>query len=355
MLEKLFACAFAILLAANAAQAAAPGGNKTPPPTAVEAARVQSGPVERTIEAVGNLISNESVVLSPEIAGRIAEILFDEGQAVTSGTPLIRLDDSIYKAQLAQANASLILSEANHKRAEELYKQQSGTGRARDESLAKRNSDKAAVDLAEAQLGKATISAPFDGIAGLRQVSVGDYVNPGQAMVNYESIDPLKVDFRIAEVYLAALKPGQEIQVTVDAFPGKVFTGEVYAIDPRVDSAGRAVVLRAKLPNPDKLLRPGLFARVKLVVERKESAIMVDEQALVPQGDQQFVYKVIDGKAVMTPVKTGMRQSGKVEITEGLSTDDTIVTAGQMKLRPNAAVTVLPPATAPASGEGKAQ
>ncbi|MBI2234493.1 MAG: efflux RND transporter periplasmic adaptor subunit [Micavibrio aeruginosavorus] len=354
MLEKILSCALVIFLAAGSAQAAAPK-NAAPPAVAVEAARVQSEPVERTIEAVGNLISNESVVLSPEISGRVAEIFFEEGAAVTSGMPLIRLDDSIYKAQLAQANASLILSEANHKRAEELYKQQSGTGRARDEALAKRNSDKAAVDLAEAQLDKATISAPFDGIAGLRQVSVGDYVNPGQPMVNYESIDPLKVDFRIAEVYLAALKPGQEIQVTVDAFPGKVFTGEVYAIDPRVDSAGRAVVLRAKLPNPDKLLRPGLFARVKLVVERKESAIMVDEQALVPQGDQQFIYKIIDGKAVQTPVKTGIRRGGKVEITEGLSTDDTIVTAGQMKLRPNSAVTVLPPATAPASGEGKSQ
>ena len=130
MLEKILSCALAIFLAAGSAEAAAPK-SATPPAVVVEAARVQSGPVERTIEAVGNLISNESVVLSPEISGRVAEIFFDEGAAVTAGMPLIRLDDSIYKAQLAQANASLILSEANHKRAEELYKQQSGTGRAR--------------------------------------------------------------------------------------------------------------------------------------------------------------------------------------------------------------------------------
>lgn len=324
---------------------------KSAPATAVEASRVASTPLERSIEAVGNLISNESVVLSPEIAGRVTEITFKEGQDVLKGAQLLRLDDSIYKAQLAQAEAGLSLSQANYKRSEELFKKQTGTGRALDEARAKYNVDRAAVDLAKAQLDKSVITAPFDGVVGLRQVSIGDYVTPGQQLVNYESIDPLKVDFRIAEVYLSSIKTGQRIKVTVDAYPDKSFDGEVYAIDPRVDSAGRSIIIRATLPNIEKLLRPGLFARVRLVVERKESALTVDEQALVPQGQDQFVYRVVDGKAVMTKVKTGIRRGGKVEITEGLSASDTVITAGQMKIRPNSAVTVLPPVTEPASGE----
>lgn len=351
MIIKTVFYSFVLVLATGMAFAAAPGAGGPPPATSVEAVRVASGKLERSIEAVGNLISNESVVLSPEIAGRVTEILFEEGQEVTLDTPLIQIDDSIYKAQLAQAQASLVLSQANYNRAQELLKSQTGTVRNRDETLSKLNIDRAAVDLAKAQAAKTLIAAPFDGIAGLRQVSVGDYVTPGQELVNFESINPLKVDFRIAEVYLSNLKTGQKIQVSVDAYPDKVFEGEVYAIDPRIDSAGRAIILRAKLPNPDKILRPGLFARVKLVIEQKDDAIMIDEQALIPQGNEQFVYKVVDGKAVMTKVQTGMRRAGKVEITSGLTTSDTVITAGQMKVRPNAAVTVLPPVVEPSAGE----
>ena len=351
MIIKTVFYSFVLALATGMAFAAAPGAGGPPPATSVEAVRVASGKLERSIEAVGNLISNESVVLSPEIAGRVTEILFEEGQEVTLDTPLIRIDDSIYKAQLAQAQASLVLSQANYNRAQELLKSQTGTVRNRDETLSKLNIDRATVDLAKAQAAKMLIAAPFDGIAGLRQVSVGDYVTPGQELVNFESINPLKVDFRIAEVYLSNLKTGQKIQVSVDAYPDKVFEGEVYAIDPRIDSAGRAIILRAKLPNPDKILRPGLFARVKLVIEKKDDAIMIDEQALIPQGNEQFVYKVVDGKAVMTKVQTGMRRAGKVEITSGLTTSDTVITAGQMKVRPNAAVTVLPPVVEPSAGE----
>ncbi len=356
MIKKAALGTLVLVLTTGLAFAAAPRGAGGPPSaTSVEAARVVTGPLERSIEAVGDLISNESVVLSPEIAGRVIEILFEEGQGVEIDAPLFRIEDSIYKAQLAQAQASLALSQANYNRAQELLKAQTGTARARDETLSRLNIDLAEIDLAKAQLNKTLISAPFTGIVGLRQVSVGDYVTPGQPLANLESIDPLKVDFRIAEVYLSSLKVGQKIAVSVDAFPDKTFEGVVYAIDPRIDSAGRAIVLRARLSNQDNILRPGLFARVKLVVEQKENAIMIDEQALMPQGDEQFVYRVIDGKAVMTKVETGMRRAGKVEITSGLTTDDTVITAGQMKIRPNAAVTVLPPVVEPSSGEGTRQ
>jgi membrane fusion protein (multidrug efflux system) len=321
--------------------AAAPGPSAQP--TQVEAVIVKGEALERTIEAVGTLISNESAIISPEISGRVTEILFDEGQEVKQGDILLKLDDSIYKAELAQMQSSLALSRANYSRAQTLFKQQTGTGRARDETLAKLNSDLAGVDLAKAQLDKTLIKAPFDGLIGLRQISIGNYVTPGQALVNFESIDPLKVDFRVAEIYLDALAPGQKINVRVDSFPAKTFEGEVYAIDPKIDNAGRTVVLRARLPNTERQLRPGLFARVNLVISTKDNAILIPEQSLMPQGQEQFLYKIVDGKAVMTKVKTGQRQKGHVEITEGVKVGDQVITAGQMKLRPDGAVSVVEP------------
>ena len=318
----------------------------TPNATTVEAEKVSVGSIDRQIEAVGTLASNESVILSPEITGRITEILFEEGQEVKAGTPLIRLDDAIARAELAQIEASMILSKTNYDRAETLLKEKSGTARARDEALSKLRADQAGVALAKAKLEKNTLSAPFDATIGLRNVSIGDYVNPGQQLVNLEDIKMLKVDFRMPEIYLDALKTGQKIEVKIDAFAGQVFTGEVYAIDPRVDVNGRTVVLRARLPNEGGVLRPGLFARVNLLVSRNETALLIPEQALIPQGTDRFVYRVVDGKAAMTKVKTGQRRTGQVEVLEGLTADDVIVTAGQMKLRPDMAVNTIPTAKA---------
>ena len=175
-------------------------------------------------------------------------------------------------------------------------------------------------------------------MVGLRKVSVGDFVNVGQDMVNLEQIDPLKADFRVAEVYLGAVKPGQRIELGVDAFPGEQFAGEVYAIDPLIDESGRSIVLRARLPNVDGRLRPGLFVRVMLVLNEREGAIKVPEQALMPQGQDQFVFRVVDGKAALTKVTAGIRRDGMVEIVEGLGPDDEVVTAGQLKIRDGAPV-----------------
>src|SRR6185369_5304759 len=160
-------------------------------PVAVEAGPVKLTTVRRQIEAVGSLRSNESVIMRPEISGRITEILFDEGQQVRKGVPLFRLDAAIARAQVEQAKASLILSRANHERAEDLYRRGAGTQRARDEAIAKLHADDAALALAQATLDKATLLAPFDGVIGLRKVSVGDYVNPGQDLVNFENLEAL--------------------------------------------------------------------------------------------------------------------------------------------------------------------
>jgi membrane fusion protein (multidrug efflux system) len=308
----------------------------------VETAPVHVGPIQRRLTAVGSLRSNESVILRPEVAGRIADISFNEGEEVPEGQALVVLDNSIYRAELEEAQASIELSQANYDRAIDLLKRGAGTTKARDEALAELRRDEAALELAKARLDKTVIKAPFEAVVGLRKVSVGDFVDVGQDMVNLEQIDPLKVDFRVAEVYVGAVKPRQKLQLRVDAFAGEEFAGEVYAIDPLIDESGRSILLRAHLPNPDGRLRPGLFARIGLVLNERNDAIQVPEQALMPQGQDQFVFKVVDGKVALTKVEVGIRRDGMAEIISGLGPDDQVVTAGQLKIRDGAAIKPVP-------------
>jgi len=170
-------------------------------------------------------------------------------------------------------------------------------------------------------------------------VSIGDYVKEGQDMVNLESVDPLKVDFRLPEVYLRQVRVGQTLEVSLDALKGRTYEGTVFAINPLVDTAGRAIVIRALVRNADAALRPGMFARVRLLTRDESDALVLPEQALVPQGESQYVFRVVDGKAVFTMVEVGQRREGRVEIVKGVSAGDTVVTAGQLKLRDGMQVT----------------
>ncbi len=320
-------------------------------PVPVEAVAVQVGPITREIAAVGSLRSDESVMIRPEIAGRVAEIRFEEGQRVAKGDVLLTLDDSTWRAQLEQARANLALSEANDERARKLFSQGAGTERARDEAAAGLRVDRAAIELAEAQLRKTRVLAPFDGIVGLRKVSVGAYVTAGQDIVNLEKIDPVKADFRVPEVYLSAVRVGQTLEITADAFPGTGFAGVVYAIDPQIDVNGRAVVVRARVPNPSLTLRPGLFVRVALILDEVQNAIMVPEEAIVPRGGESMVYRVVGDGFEAVPVRLGIRRGGMVEVVEGLTPQDTVITAGHMKLRPGAKVVITQAGGSPAGAK----
>lgn len=345
---------FVLIIAAGAgagywAWFATPAANgstapKAEAPIPVEASAVRIDTVLRQIRAVGTLRSNESVLVASEVSGRILEIAGVEGQEVPRGRVILRLDPAIYEAELAQAEAALALSQRNHKRATDLKASGAGTGRALDEAIANLRNDEAAVSLAQARLAKTQITAPFSGVLGLRRMSVGAYVNPGDMIVNLEQIDPLKVDFRIPENALASAKVGQQLFVTVDALPGETFEGSVYAVDPQVDETARNIVLRATLPNSDGQLRPGLFARVALVIERHENAILVPERSLVPMAEDQFVFRVAEGKAVLTKVALGERVGSEVEILEGLNPKDVVVTDGVLKIRDGSPVELLQPA-----------
>lgn len=319
------------------APAAQSAGGASGRPTAVEVAPVTVRASVTTTDAVGTILSNESVQLRPEVDGRVDELRFDEGQDVRLGNVLVELDRSIERAQLAQAQAALRLAEANFQRARDLQRSNAGTQRALDEAEAGRLNARAELDLAEARLEKRVIRAPFDGRVGLRRISPGAFVTAGTVIVNLEQIDPLKVDFRIPEVFISVVRPGQTIAVTVDALGQRAFAGVISAIDPLVDEGGRAIVIRATVENDEGLLRPGLFARVRLNLQERNDAVFVPETALLPQGDKQFVFRVVDEagtkKAARVEVTLGRRELGEVEIRSGLEPGDVIVGAGAAKLR----------------------
>ncbi|HET7210701.1 MAG TPA: efflux RND transporter periplasmic adaptor subunit [Methyloceanibacter sp.] len=323
-----------------AAGAAAAQDNKTGV-VPVEAAKVVAAPLSEQVTAIGTLLSDEAVTISSEIPGRLKDVHFEEGQPVEKGAALFTLDDSVYRAQLADAEAKLKLAEQTHKRTSTLFSSKYATAQSADESASNLAVSTAAVELARVQLDKAHIVAPFAGIVGLRKVSAGEYITAGQPLVNLEAIDPVKADFRVPEKFLPAIRVGQTIRIKVDAFPDDSFEGKVYAIDPRLDVSGRSLLVRAVVPNTDQRLRPGLFARVTVLLELKEAALSVPEQAIVPQGDSQFVFKIVDGKVKLTKVVIGTRREGRVEIVDGLAAGDQVVTAGQLKIRDGTPVSVV--------------
>jgi len=318
------------------------GANVSQPALAqVEVAKVAVREVVDDVSAVGTLVSNGSVILRPEVAGRVAAVRFRDGVAVHKGDVLVELDAAVQSAEVRQAQAELSLAEANANRVEDLFARQFVSGSARDEAISRLEVARANTALTQARLERTRIRAPFDGIVGIRKVNVGDYVREGDALINIEDIAVLKLDFRLPERYLARLRPGQELEVTSDVVPNVIFPAEVEAIDPLVDAEGRAVLLRARLANDEGRLRPGVFARVRLIVERRDNVMLIPEAALIPMpGQTQHVFRVVDGVAHQVGVKIGMRRAAEIEIVEGLEPGDTVVAAGQFKLRDGTPVKV---------------
>lgn len=331
-------------LAACSRSDAEPAKRAAPAGATVEVGEVRTGPVERRWSAVGSLKANESVIVRPEIAGRISRIGFEEGQRVARGAALFELDDSVFLAEVAQAQANLVLSSSNAKRSKELFDRGLISAADRDSVRAAQELNEASLRLARAQAAKTVLIAPFTGNAGLRGAAVGDYVNPGQDLVVLEDLDRVKLEFRLPELALPDVEVGQSVEVHLDAYPGETFKAQLYALDSRVADDTRSIGARALLDNPDGRLRPGMFARVNLVVSRKEDALLIPEQALLARGGKSFVYTVDQGKAVETEVQLGQRQPGEVEILKGLSAGQVVVTSGLQRIGNGAAVNPAPKA-----------
>jgi membrane fusion protein (multidrug efflux system) len=345
----------------GAPQQQAPAAQQKPMGLPVKAEPVKVGRMADEISAVGSLLAEESVMIRPEIDGRIVGLHFQEGQPVSAGQRLVTIDSSEYEAQLAAIEADLRTEQQRYQRAEELFQQKFISKEALDVQRGSVERLKARVDEARARVAKCVIRAPFSGVVGLRQISPGAYVKAGDDIVRLENIGSIKADFRVPEVFLGKLKPNQEVALKLDAFPNEEFRGRVYAVHPAVDEQTRTVLLRARIPNRGFKLKPGMFARVVVTTETRPNAIIVPEQAIWPQGQDNFVYRVVDGKAALTKIQIGNRQPGEVEIAAGLGPTDVVVTEGQIKLRDGAPVMVMgaqpsapaPGGTAPAQAQAE--
>jgi len=324
---------------AGPAPGGAPAAGGPARPVTVEVAKVQVMKLTDDAQAVGSLRSRQSVMLRPEVSGRITQLNFRDGERVRKGQLLVQFDDQLQLAQIKQSQAELSIAQANHKRNQELLAQNFVSQRSLDESAANLEVAQAKLALAHATAARLKILAPFDGIAGIRNVNVGDYLKDGTDIVNLEDIDTVYVDYRLPERFQTLLKSGQKATVELDALPGRRFEARVQAVDPLIDANGRSIGVRASITNQQLLLRPGMFARVSTVFGSREKARVIPEEAIVPQGGRQFVIKLVPGPdndslvSQRVPVTVGIRRPGQVEILEGLKEGDTVVTAGQQRLQ----------------------
>lgn len=412
---------------------AAPTGAR---PLGVEIGQVKKMALRDDAEAVGTLRSSQNIMLRPEVAGRVLALGFADGARVRAGQVLVQMDDTLQRAEVQQSLAQMSIAKANHKRNQELVAQNFVSQRSLDESSAALQVTQAQLGLSCARLERMRLIAPFNGVVGIRNVNVGDYVKDGADLINLENIGSLYVDYRLPERYQTKVMPGQVIEVKLDAFSGRMFKAKVEAVDPLIESNGRSIGVRAVLantsgepvaagankpptapmqaasaaaqpassvsvkaspeaklaaapvvlpsvnrgvvlPSPQSLgcpantfdrtrissggeqngpLRPGMFARVTAVFAVKPNALVVPEEAIVPQGGKQFVIKAVEPSSLpvaaasgaasapalppetklvsqRVEVKLGIRRGGQVEITEGLAEGDTVVVAGQQRLQ----------------------
>ena len=315
--------------------AGGPGGGGGP--ATVEVAKAEAQSLVDDVQAVGSLKSAQGVMLRPEVSGRISKLGFAEGAMVRRGQLLVQLDDTLQMAQLQQAQAQFSIARTNLQRSRELQAQGFVSQSAVDQNAAALEVAEAQVTLAKAQVARMKVLAPFDGTAGLRAVDVGDYVKDGADLVNLENLTSLRVQFAVPERYIDRLRAGQAVEVAVDAIVGRSFKGRVLAVDSQVDANGRALQVLAQVDNPGSQLKPGMFARPRVVFSVRANAVVVPEEALVPLGARQLLFKVVDGPsgqkvAQRLEAKVGLRLPGRVEILEGVQAGDLLVTAGHSRL-----------------------
>ncbi len=333
------------------AQTAAADGPARPP-TPVDVALAKAGSVIVTVEAVGTARANEAVTVSSEVMGIIAEVRFEEGQDVEAGDVLIDFESSVERAEVEVRQAEVAVRSAELQNAQQLFDrarqliETQNVPMARVDELeaglqaakAALRSSEASLKAARARLIKQRVVAPFGGRLGIRHVSQGALIEPGDPIVTLDDIATVKLDFQIPERNIANIRVGQEISAQSQAYPGKVFFGVVKSIDTRVDPVTRAVTVRAGIDNQDDLLKPGMFLLVELGVDTRHEAVLIPEEAIVADGTVRFVYVVADGAAIRKPVTLGQRQPGEVEVLSGVAAGDQVIIGGIQKVRDGAPV-----------------
>jgi membrane fusion protein (multidrug efflux system) len=319
-----------------------PGG-----PVTVVTVTLKREAFARQMEAVGTARSNEAVDITAKLSNRVTAIRFREGQQVKTGEVLVEFDSEQARASLAEAEAALKDSQSQYKRSRELYATKALSEAQLDQLQATLSANEARVAGTRSLLNDTIIRAPFAGRVGLRNISVGSYVSPGTVITTLDDSSVIKLDFSVPEVFLATLQEGLEISARTSAYPETEFKGKVSSIDSRLDPVSRAIVVRARIDNKDGRLKPGMFMTVKLI-RSDAPALMLPEEALVPEGDKKFVFVVRDGNAARVEIETGRRRPGEVEIVGGLDEGDVVVTEGTQKIRDGAPVKAMQAGREPA-------
>lgn len=302
----------------------------------VDTAEVVSFPL--SAEALGNAHANEAIDVRAEITAAVTAIKFEEGQWVEKGSVLVELENASQLAAVASARATLVESTSQLKRSEELFKTNVVAASQLEQLKAKQEADQASVNAAQSRLVQTVIRAPFSGRLGLRRVSMGSIVDTSTVITTLDDTSRIKLDFEVPEVFVARLQPGLLVTARSAAWPDQTFNGEVTSVDTRINPVTRTISVRALLPNEDGKLRPGMFLTVALLRE-DVMALMVPEEAIVPERSKQFVYTVDAANAVgLREVQTGRRRPGEVEIISGLTAGERVITEGTQKVRPGQTV-----------------
>ena len=311
------------------------------PATPVFVTETKLATIEDRIEALGTLRANESVELTASVTETVTAINFDDGDRVTAGQVLVEMTDDEEHAQLKEARVTVDEARRQYQRIKSLRKQQSASESELDQQRREWEASRARLAAIESRLADRLIRAPFAGVVGLRNISIGALVEPGDLITTLDDDSLMKLDFSVPAIFLGSLAPGMPVSAATRAWQGRDFQGSVKSIDSRVDPVTRTVVVRALLPNTDHALRPGMLMQVELL-SREREAIVIPEESLVAQGQKQFVFVVdrADSIAQRREVRIGTRRPGEVEIVDGLDVGELIITDGTLKVRPGNKVSI---------------
>lgn len=319
----------------------------------VEIVTAEAGTMRERIEAVGSSLARQAVDIVALSSGRVAEIAFTPGEPVEQGAVLVRLDDAAERAAVAEAQANLRKAELALERARKLRTNNTVAQATVDELEAGYLGARARLGAAHKELADRTVRAPFAGVVGIRGVDVGARVGDDTVLTTLDDLAEIEIEFSVPEIFFGQVRQGQTVDATSTAYPGEAFSGRIAVIDSRIGEVARAFRVRAVFANPDMNLPSGMFMHVSVVLEERE-AVLIPEQAVLAEGDSTYLFTVRDGRAVRRKVQLGQREAGMVEVLDGLTAGEPVVSAGLQRLREGAEVRLPEQALEQAPEQAKA-
>ena len=322
----------------------------TPATVALATATMQR--LAQTVAAVGTTRARQSVEIVPEDDGRVVELLISPGQSVNRGDTLVRLDDNIDRADLAEARARVTERDQARDRVEQLIGSAAVSQATLEDTTARLAEARAQRDRAEQRFANRTITAPFSGIVGLYEIDPGAWIGEGQRITSLDDLSDVEVEFALPETLFSNVRIGQHVSARSAAFPGQSFDGQIAAIDSRIDPVSRSFRTRAIIPNPDSVLPAGMFMSLTLTLKETD-VVVVPEEAVVFQAAETYVFVVLEGEANRIRIQTGQRQNGMIEVTQGLENGADIIVRGLQRVKDGRAIRVLgKDETAPSDVDG---